>query len=41
MKNDKMIIPSNIHVGYQEREDTYTGKLALVIKIYNVYIYCE
>jgi hypothetical protein len=29
--NDKLYIPERINVGYQLREDTYTGKLAYVI----------
>jgi hypothetical protein len=28
---EKMTIPTKIHVGYQERQDTYTGRLAYVI----------
>ena len=31
MSNDQMKIPSKLKVGYQKRQDTYTGKLAYVI----------
>ncbi|MCP3683180.1 MAG: hypothetical protein GY861_10855 [bacterium] len=31
MSNNKLYIPKKLHVGYQEREDTYTKKLAYVI----------
>lgn len=31
MANDRLYIPEKINVGYQEREGTYTGKLAYVI----------
>ena len=33
MTIDKMNIPKKIKVGYQERKDTYTGKLAYVVYI--------
>jgi len=31
MSNDRLNIPKKINVGYQNREDTYTGKLAFVV----------
>lgn len=31
MSNSKLLIPEKINVGFQERKDTYTGKLAYVI----------
>jgi len=31
MSNTKLYIPQKLNVGYQEREDTYTGKLAYVV----------
>lgn len=33
MKASQLIIPSDIKVGFQSREDTYTGKLAYVVKL--------
>lgn len=31
MSNDKLYIPKKLNVGYNERQETYTGKLAYVI----------